>query len=264
MANNIQSYYFSGQGVVMMGEIDADGNAHALRPIGNVSALAIAISTTRTEHRESQSGARGIDKVITTEVGASVNMTVEHLIQENLALGLYGETGDIAAITDQEQPEFNVTLGTVTAIPALSLSTVTVEDSHTAGAKTYVEGENFRLNKEAGSIYWFTAEEQTAAGASEVLADADPVAITFSSGEHKQLDGLTTSAAPVRFLRFEGLNTVENNDPVVVEIFRFETAPLAEYALINEEISNIALEGTALADSSRTTGSQYFIQRSLR
>ncbi|QHJ74654.1 hypothetical protein VH22019_00090 [Vibrio phage VH2_2019] len=255
-ANNIESYYYSGQGVVMMGEIDANGNAHALRPIGNVSALSIAIETSRTEHKESQTGARGTDKVITTEVGASVNMTIEHLIQANLALGLYGETGDVAAKTDATLQVAKVMLGTVTPLDAIKLTDLSVD--------TYVEGENYRVNMEAGSVYWMTTAEQTAAGASATLAEDSAVTITYSSEAHKKLDALTTSAAPTRFLRFEGLNTVENNDPVVIDIFKFESSPLAEYALINEEISNIALEGNALADTSRTAGSKYFVQRSLR
>ncbi|QWS69917.1 major tail protein [Vibrio phage vB_VpS_PG28] len=255
-ANNIESYYYSGQGVVMMGEIDANGNAHALRPIGNVSALSIAIETSRTEHKESQTGARGTDKVITTEVGASVNMTIEHLIQDNLALGLYGETGQVAAKTDATLTVSKVMLGTVTPLDAIKITSISVD--------TFVEGENYRVNKEAGSIYWMTTAEQSAANAGSMLAEDAEVTITYSSEAHKKLDALTSSAAPTRFLRFEGLNTVENNDPVVIDIFKFESSPLAEYALINEEISNIALEGNALADTSRTAGSKYFVQRSLR
>ncbi|UOX39944.1 major tail protein [Vibrio phage V-YDF132] len=263
-ANNIESYYYSGQGVVLMGEIDENGQALSLLPIGNVSALTIAIETSRTEHKESQTGARGTDKVITTEVGAAVNITIEHLIQANLALGLYGESKDVAAATAKEFKVPKVKLGTVTPLPAIKLSNVTVDDGADTPAVTYTEGENYRVNMEAGSIYWFTAAEQTAAGATETLADDAAVAINYDSAAHKQLDALTSSAAPTRFLRFEGLNTVENNDPVVIDIFKFESSPLAEYALINEEISNIALEGNALADTSRTTGSKYFTQRSLK
>ncbi|WAS28452.1 major tail protein [Vibrio phage LV6] len=262
--NNIESYYYSGQGVVLMGEYDAEGNVKGLRPIGNVSALSIAISTNRVEHKESQTGARGTDKVITTEVGASVNMTVEHLIQENLALGLYGTTGAVAEKTDETFTVKAVELGTVTRLDAINLLAITVDDGKETPTVTYELDKNYRVNMEAGSIYWMTTEEQTAAGATTQLAEATEVGGKFTSGAYKQLDALTSSAAPVRFLRYEGLNTVENNDPVIIEIFKFETAPLAEYALINEEISNVALEGTALADVSRTTGSKYFVQKSLR
>ncbi|WYC17930.1 major tail protein [Vibrio phage vB_VneS_J26] len=262
MANNIESYYYSGQGVVMLAEYDQNNALLGYRPIGNVSSLSIGIETTRTEHRESQTGARGIDRVITTEVNANVSMTVENFIQENLALGLYGSTATEAAKTDIEQQPKPRILGTVEALDGINVSNLVVSDTINTPSITYVEGENYRLNPDAGSIYWMTEPEQNAAGASNVITDATNVAAKYDLGEQKVLQGLETSNAPVRALRFEGLNTVENNAPVVVEIYKFETAPLAEYALINEEISNIELTGNALADNSRTTGSRYFRQLS--
>ncbi|APD18982.1 hypothetical protein [Vibrio phage J14] len=39
---------------------------------------------------------------------------------------------------------------------------------------------------------------------------------------------------------------------------------LAEYALINEEIANIELSGSALADATITEGSRYFRQLSVK
>lgn len=264
MANNIESYYYSGQGVVMLAEYDENGVLQGYRPIGNVSALSIGIETTRTEHRESQTGARGIDRVITTEVNATVSMTVEHFVQENLALGLYGSTAAVAAETDQTQAAAKRLLGTVEALPAIGLENVVVADNIASPTTTYEEGKNYRLNADAGSIYWMTDAEQTAAGATTNIAEDTMVAIGYDHGAQNVLQGLESSNAPIRALRFEGLNTVEGNDSVVVEIYRFETAPLAEYALINEEISNIELTGNALADNSRTTGSRYFRQISTR
>lgn len=262
MANNVESYYYSGQGVVMLAEYDENHNLLGYRPIGNVSALSIGIETTRTEHRESQTGARGIDRVITTEVNANVSMTVENFIQENLALGLYGSSATLAAATDVSQTAKERILGTVEALEAMDISNLVVSDTLVTPSITYVEGENYRLNADAGSIYWMTEPEQNAAGAANVITPTDTVAVKYDHGAQKVLQGLESSNAPVRALRFEGLNTVENNSPVVVEIYKFETAPLAEYALINEEIANIELSGNALADNTRTSGSRYFRQLS--
>ncbi|QNJ59180.1 hypothetical protein [Vibrio phage vB_ValS_PJ32] len=260
MANNTESYYYSGQGVVMLAEYDENHNLLGYRPIGNVSALSIGIETTRTEHRESQTGARGVDRVVTTEVNANVSMTVENFIQENLALGLYGSTANVAAATGVTVQQKPVILGTVEALGFINVSNMVVTDNPGSPTITYEEDKNYRLNKDAGSIYWMTEAEQTAAGATNVITASSMVGYAYDHAEQKVLQGLETSNSPVRALRFEGLNTVENNAPVVVEIFKFETAPLAEYALINEEISNIELTGNALADNNRTTGSRYFRQ----
>ncbi|ANO57647.1 hypothetical protein [Vibrio phage vB_VhaS-a] len=258
-ANNIDSYYYSGQGVVMLAEYDDNNNLLGYTPIGNVSALSIGIETTRNEHRESQTGARGVDRVITTEVNATVSMTVENFIQENLALGLYGSSASVAGGTGVAI-EYTVKVGRVYPLDHIDVSSVVVTDK--AGSTTYEVDKNYTVNSDAGSIRIMTTQEQTDAGATNNIADDAEIKVTYDNGDQLVLQGLESSAAPVRALRFEGLNTSEGNDPVVVEIYRFETAPLAEYALINEEISNIELEGSALADATKTSGSRYFRQLS--
>ncbi|QKE60702.1 major tail protein [Vibrio phage vB_VhaS-VHB1] len=259
-ANNIDSYYYSGQGVVMLAEYDENNKLLGYTPIGNVSALSIGIETTRSEHRESQTGARGIDRVITTEVNATVSMTVENFIQENLALGLYGSSAAVAAATATVVEHDSITLGRIYALDHIDVTNVVVTSQD--GATTYEVDKNFTLNSDAGSIRIMTSEEQTDANPTTVLAADTDIKITYDSADQLVLQGLESSSAPVRALRFEGLNTTEGDEPVVVEIYKFETAPLAEYALINEEIANIELSGSALADATITTGSRYFRQLS--
>jgi hypothetical protein len=65
------------------------------------------------------------------------------------------------------------------------------------------------------------------------------------------------------WLRFEGLNTAESNQPVVVDVFRFSTDPLKELDLISDTFSEFALEGIALADATKPVGSQFFTIKAL-
>ncbi|QQO38346.1 major tail protein [Vibrio phage vB_ValS_VA-RY-4] len=262
-ANNIDSHYYSGQGVVMLAQYDDQNKLTGYIPVGNVSALTIGIETARNEHRESQTGARGVDRVVTTEVGATVSMTVENFIQENLALGLYGSSAAVEAAAGQSM-KFNVMQGRVYALDHIAVENVVVDDGQDPVVMTYEEDKNYTVNTDAGSIRIMTEAEQTEAGAANVIADNTEIGVTYDFGDHKVLQGLETSSAPVRALRFEGLNTVEDDATVVVEVFRFETAPLAEYALINEEIANIELSGSALADATITEGSRYFRQLSVK
>lgn len=67
-----------------------------------------------------------------------------------------------------------------------------------------------------------------------------------------------------RFLRFEGLNTADENRPVVVEVFRFTVDPLEELALIQDDIAGITLNGSVLSDALQTDGSRFFKVRLLR
>lgn len=71
------------------------------------------------------------------------------------------------------------------------------------------------------------------------------------------IDALTE--APQDFyVRFEGLNTAENNQPVIIEVFRFSSDPLKELDLISDAVQQFTLDGSVLADSLQPTGSKYF------
>lgn len=68
-----------------------------------------------------------------------------------------------------------------------------------------------------------------------------------------------------RFPGFEGLNTADSNQPVIVEAFRCQFDPAGVLALIADEtVQSFELEGSILADLTRSTGSKYFRERLLR
>jgi hypothetical protein len=52
-------HYYSGQGVVLLAERDAQGKPTGFVPVGNVSDLKITVSTSVLEHKESHTGQRG-------------------------------------------------------------------------------------------------------------------------------------------------------------------------------------------------------------
>lgn len=64
-------------------------------------------------------------------------------------------------------------------------------------------------------------------------------------------------------VRFEGLNTAEENSPVIVELFKFAIDPLKELSLLSDNFGSFQIEGALLLDSSRTTGSKYFSVKKL-
>ena len=67
-----------------------------------------------------------------------------------------------------------------------------------------------------------------------------------------------TSLSTEKYMRFEGLNTADGGNPVVVEVFRFIVDPLKELALIGDGIGQFVLDGNVLADSLQVTGSKFF------
>jgi hypothetical protein len=346
------SYYYSGQGVVLIGERDSNGKPKGLIPVGNVSDLKIAVTTSVLEHKESQTGQRGIDLRLTTETKAALSMTIENFSSTNLALALRGDvTNRLAGTATTETLAGGVFFGKVTPLAYPQVLTTTNVKHGTGTPVTLTAYTNdttawdYKINTTAGSVLFndgqgsvkadklgtdancatalatpyvtvgatttltFTAAPtgavagmkcmvQGAAGADAALlngkafeiltvtattlvlnVDTSAKTITGTSG-FASIDGLAgqatytygpsklvnslTAGSTERYMRFEGLNTADGNNPVIVEVFKFLIDPLKELALIGDGIGQFVLEGNVLADSLQSTGSKYFKQVLLR
>jgi hypothetical protein len=127
--------------------------------------------------------------------------------------------------------------------------------------------DNYTVNSEWGSINVpaTTGDLATAINATSLpQGDTDPthkyldLAVTYDYEAQAQIDGLVTGQ-PERYIRFEGLNTAQNNDPVTIEVFRWTVQPLAKLALIQPSgYSGLDVTGACLLDWTKTTGSPFF------
>lgn len=334
------NFYFSGQGVVLVGERDSNGKPKNLVPVGNVSALSIAIETTALEHKESQTGSRGIDLRLTTETKATLTMNMENFIGDNLKIALRGTSTEEAAssVTGEALP-YGIP-GAIAPLERIKVSSVVIDNPAGNPLTLYTNDQtafDYKLNADSGSIQLNDGSiqpfDQITTGGSEAtgVAVGDPTTITVTghtaavgdyfvgsgfagadaalvenlpfkiiaiAGDVLSLDvdttgkditsttvvsyisseGLVadysyaaqnlvdalTEGSQERYLRFEGLNTADENRPVVVEVFKFATDPLQELALIGDEVQNFQLVGNVLADPLQATGSKFFKQRLLR
>lgn len=245
--------YFSGQGSVLVAEKDAiTGEPEGFIPVGNVSALTLAVETTVFEHKESCTGTRGIDKEIVQEVNVTIAMTMENLNKENLALTLYGTEASVvgASPTDELVELFH---DKWQRLENIKVSAVVVGDD-AVPTVTYIEGTDYELNTETGSLL---------ALSTGAITDGQVVFVDYTHAGYDQIEGITSSLAPERWIRFEGLNTADLDNPVVIDVYKGSIQPLAELALINEELSEMAIEITALSDPTRSSGSAYFTIRQI-
>ncbi len=252
--------YFSGQGVLLMADRGVDGSPMGFTPIGNVSELKTSIATTKFEHKDSTSGVRGTDLTLVQEVKATASMTIESIDKDALALAMYGSSASIvgAAVTDEAATAY---LGKWIATENIKISAVTI--TNVLKDTTYEEDKNYVLNLDAGSIQFLSDADQTAAGATVNVADAADILINYTFADQESVSALLTSVAPVKWLRFEGLNTADNNNPVVIDLFKVQTDPLAELGLINSDISKMDITADVLSDDKRATGSKYLNIRKL-
>ena len=225
--------------------------------IGNVPELTIDIEVTKFEHKESESGSRLIDVVIIQEKKGTFNFVAESLSLENLSVGLWGESAVVASGTVSGGSEV-ITIPTATPAGAIfplahpRVTSVVVTGS--GGTPSYAEGTDYDVDAVNGAI--------TVKGA--IVTDAASSDITiepaYSYAGYTKMDAFTQATAPERWLRFHGLNTI-NNDAVIIDMFRAQFDPLTGYGLINEELGSVTMQGTLLADDLRVTGSKFFQER---
>jgi hypothetical protein len=158
--NDIDNHYYSGQGVVSLGQRDAvTGKPKMLLALGNVSDLKIMIATSVIDHKNSQDGQRAIDKRLQTETKCTASLTLENWVAVNLASALRGANTNVVAGT--------VTAEVITAwggsainplqyINVASLVLTQATAGFTAGAMTeYVDDAtpwDFKWNPDAGSF----------------------------------------------------------------------------------------------------------------
>lgn len=335
-----QNQYFSGQGVVMIGARDANGNAAGLVPLGDCSALQLTINTTVVNHKGSQDGQRAIDKRLQTETNVTATLTIDNWSAANLAIGLRGVENSIAAGSVAAEA-VNGYPGMVSPLQHVDISSLVLTMNATPLVAYSAPGTpyDYKFNAEAGSFMLddgstgnvppnlgqtptgvtvgATTEITVAAPTGYTPAVGDPVVlsgftgangavlnvgrtqisavsagnitvaidtttdtITFATAKvffplaavalsaaysysaQYEIDALTEPLHQV-FLRFEGLNTLDTNNPVIVEIPNFSYDPLKEMALLTDTFSQVQLEGTVLYDPLQQTGSKYFRVRKL-
>jgi hypothetical protein len=243
----VTNRYYSGQGICMMAERSSAGEPLGLLPIGNVSALSLAITQTTEEHKESYSGTRGVDVSSVTETAVAVSITFESIQPENLILGLNGSNTDRAAATSVVVST-KFYLGKWTMLPYTALSNVSIEDDSSG---TLVEDTDYELDAANGLIKLLDNTNK---------ADGVATDVTFDHGQSYELQALVTSA-PERFFLFSGLNT-HDDKAVQLIIPRLQTQPFGALPMINDGIGSFEMTANALADSTITGAgkSKFFSQ----
>lgn len=191
--------------------------------------------------------------------------------KENLDAGSVQFNPDLSSTANLGQTPAGITVGATTVLD------FGVAHTYTVGQSVYLKGftgaDAGDINDQLATITAVTEEEITinlntatktiTVGAGTlVVGDGAPLTAAYTYAAQKQVDALTQGPSDL-FMRFEGLNTAEGNKPVVVEVFRVQSDPLQELALIQDEIAQFVLEGNALADTTRQTGSKYFRIRTL-
>lgn len=240
-----ETQLFSGQGVVYLSEKDANGNLLGYRDVGNVPELKLSFSTNVLEHKEARTGNRLIDMRLATDKTCTASITLEGFDPETLKTAMYATvTTDIAGTVTAEA--LTARLGKVLKLAKIGATSVVLKGTGANSAITYQLDKNYTVN--GSSIYIMTAAEQTAAAATNSIADAAVLTVAYSYAAQTSTQAFKDSQKTYS-LMFEGLNTADSNSPVVVTIPNFRPDPLKDLSLISNEFQSFAMEGAALADT---------------
>lgn len=255
--------YYSGQGKLYYADRDASGQPKGFVPFGNVPNLDLSVEIQKFEHKESMSGQRAIDLTLIQEKKGTFTMTMEDLTMANLALAFWGENAATAAAVAATQVITGY-LGKKQSVQGfVNISNVAVKDDATKlityefGTSEAAAGsKNGWIDEANGSIHIFTDAEQTAKAAANNISDAEALEITFDHVDVVQMNAFTQTSQQ-KYLRFEGLNTVDNT-PVVIDIFKADLDPLSGYALLNEELGSVEITGSFLYDELQPGNDKFF------
>lgn len=182
-----------------------------------------------------------------------------------MALGLRAEVTKKAAGTVTEE-DLVYGAGLIFPLAHVSVSALVIKTkeatpktlvAYGSGADTTADGKwDYKVNDAAGSVQWATTPKTAGLTAKQVVTAAYSYA-------GQQIVQPFTKGSIERFLRFEGLNTAEENKPVVVEVFRWSADPAKALDLINDNVANMPLSASALMDNTRPAGESKFFRQIL-
>lgn len=238
------SFYASFQGRVYLGKRNLQGNPVDVRSPGNVAELKLALKTEVLEHFETQSGQRSLDHRMIKTKSATVSLTIEEFTQDNLALALYGKpvTHAEGIVNSESIGGLLPKIGERYFFSHPKISNLVFTDSAALPAELD-EGTNYTADTDFGAAQFL-----------DVAGFTPPFKASYSFGEVASV-GIFTQPLPERFLRLEGINTAQGNAPVLVELYRVAFDPLKELALISNEYNKFELEGSLLADATKSLDS---------
>lgn len=224
---------FSFQGKVWLAERDANGQPINPIWVGNAPSLQLQLETETLAKTDSYSGNRLQIGQLNTSKTATINVTFDEWTASNLALAFYGAKTTVATSTvTAEALPTTLAAGEVVRLDHPFVSAVTVDD----GGGELVAGTDYVIESANSGLLKF------------LLPPTDPVTVDYSYAASESLSVFTTQA-PERWLLLDGVNTANNNSPVLLDLFKVQFAPVSDLDLITDEYGSISLTGTVLFDT---------------
>ena len=253
VADNTRLY--RGQGQVFLAT-RISGKPAGFTFVGNVSELMLNPQTEKIEHTESQTGNNSVDKVIERALKVEISMTIDSIASENLARMVFGKvTTDADSTVSSEvhlaYPGKNLIVNNINLQTFDSLTDA-------GGATEYVAGTDYEvIDLAAGMIRVLDG------GA---IVEGQEVEANYTNGAYETVAAFAQPNIEY-WLRFNGLNTAEENNPVVIDCFKVRFAPAQDVPMINDDdFATYQQSGDCLFDATQPVdgkGGRYFSVKQL-
>lgn len=233
--------YFSGQGRVYLADRDANGNPLDLRWVGNVPDLKISLKVDKKSHKESHSGQRLTDFELVTGKEGELSCTLEDFSKDNLKLVVYGAHASVTSgSVTNEAFAAGVVAGSMRLLANQFVSSVVITDS--SGTPKTLDTAQYKVHASQGAVEFL-----------DITTDGpyvQPFKAAYTKGAAVRT-AMFKTAQPQLWLRFDGINTADQNKRVIVDLYKVSIDPTKDLSLIGDDLQKFELSGMVLADTSK-------------
>ena len=245
------STYFSGQGKVYAAVRSALGVSGGFVDLGNCSALVLHMGLSFA------GGATGGSETLSAAVRSgevpTFTLTMEDFSPSNLATMLYGQANSVGGATATNEAITPV-LGASVPLANIGVTSITYV-KNPALTTTYALNTDYTVDLVSGMLTF-------PAGSSCPITG---VVVTYVYATHNKV-AAGVMAPPFYALRFQGLNTGNTSESVVVDLYKTRIYPVTDIPLIGDNIAQFPMSGRIFRDTNRTatlTDGQYLRIRKL-
>jgi hypothetical protein len=230
------SKLYRGQGPLMIQIQNADGSYGVIQEVGAVASASFNPQVSELQHRESYSGRRAIDAIVEVQTECSVAISVENFAIEALAVHMRSDitTGTTGSFTNAVVGAVaSLAVGSIIRVPGIGIAGLTMHDS-SATPVSLVLGTHYEAVSDAHGFYRILS----------LVGLTGNITASGTSAASKTISAISKSKIVAKVM-FLGINTADNNSPLLVESL-VSLQPASAFSLIDDKIGAYEIKGNCL------------------
>lgn len=239
--------YFYGAGSSAFQALDSSDNPTGpLLFVGNADAVKVSMTVERKEKRESQSGLNLLVRSKVTQLGGTLDISVNETQRTNLEFFLFGETttrNSVTTHTDENKIPAASEVNDIYRLEYQQVSNLVITDDGAADA--VVSDTKYEVDAVYGKV--------------KVLADlgTGPFTVKYDADSVQVVPAFQHSGRSFLY-RHEGLNTGNNEDEAfLVQFYKVQLDPVTDLDLITDDFGKFNIKGTLLASLWKPTDEDF-------